>query len=257
MMVINGFSRKIPLIDKEGCANQWMQIFGEQVRQLPPLGGAGSPNGVLSAVAGRFYVNQSAGAGLKLWLKAVDAINNDDTQGWEPASSSYYISEQRFQDYTVQEPTALDTPTVVKYGPATTSPNGCVSVDANGVFEVLKGGPYLLKSNLRVSRSGAGGVSHIHLWVEAGVDGINFAPVNVSIRIEVDTSAHDGHLFDSTPVFFPTGTYIRTMQARSSTGTNAGGLFSAYPSASLTTYGVGPDPSASLEWHILTGYDYQ
>ena len=173
------------------------------------------------------------------------------------ARHNYYVSEKRFQDFTTQLPPGLDVPLPVTYGAAATSPNGNVSVDAAGVFRVLKGGPYLLKSNLRVSRAGAGGVSHIFLWVETGTDGITFAPANVSIRIAIDDSSTDAHLYDSSPIFLPTGLYLRTLCARSSTGHNSGGLYSEAPSAALQALGVGDDPSASLEWHTLNGYDYE
>lgn len=172
-------------------------------------------------------------------------------------ASVFYISEQRFQDFTDQTPTALDTPTVVKYGPAITSPNGIVSVTAAGVFTVLKGGPFMLKSNLRVARLGAGGISHVHLWIETSVDLITWVPANVSIRITVGDTSTDAHLFDSSPAFLPSGLYVRSMMARSSTGTNAGGLYSEAPSSALSALGVGADPSASLEWHTIAGYNYE
>lgn len=169
---------------------------------------------------------------------------------------NFYVSEQRFQDFTTQEPTSLDTPMAVKYGAAITSPNGNISVNAAGVFQVLKTGPYLLKSNLRISRTGTPGVSHIFLWVETSTDGVNFVPANVSIRITIDNASTDAHLYDSSPTFIPAGVYLRTLIARSSTGNNFGGLFSEAPSAALTALGIGADPSASLEWHTLSGYDY-
>lgn len=83
MMIINGFSRKIPLIDKEGCATQWMQIFGEQVRQLPMLSGVGSPEGTVEAMATRLYMDEDKSSGYRLWIKTVDAVLSDKTLGWE------------------------------------------------------------------------------------------------------------------------------------------------------------------------------
>lgn len=254
-MEVRPIDRNSPVVDSTGKPLQNLQVFCDQVRKLPTLLGSGSPEGAVSAGAGRFYVAQ--GDYPALYVKKLDAIAGDNTQGWIMVSGAYYISEGRFQDFTDQIPAGLDIPTVVTYGAAATSANGFVSVTAGGVFEILKSGPYLLKSNLRVSRTGAGGASHIHLWVESSPDGITFAPLNVSIRITIDSSVTDDHLYDSSPVFFPAGTFIRTMQARSSTGNNSGGLYSASPSATLATYGVGDDPSASLEWHIMTGYNYE
>lgn len=254
-MEVRPLDRNQSVVDAMGKPLQNLQVFSDQVTKLPTIVGAGSPEGSVSASAGRFYVSQ--GSHPALYVKKLDAIGGDKTLGWMMVSGSYYISEHRFQDFTDQVPSGLDIPTVVKYGAAATSPNGFVSVTAGGVFEVLKSGPYLIKSNLRVSRTGAGGASHIHLWVEASSDGITFAPLNVSIRITIDSYVTDDHLYDSSPAFFPAGTFIRTMQARSSTGNNSGGLYHAAPSAALATYGVGEDPSASLEWHIMTGYNYE
>lgn len=84
-MIINGFSRKIPLVDEKGYPTQWLQIFGEQVRHLPTLVGAGSPAGNYSANAGRFYIDTAGAVGAKLWIKVLDSVAGDDSQGWELA----------------------------------------------------------------------------------------------------------------------------------------------------------------------------
>lgn len=249
------FSRNDIVVDNLGRPAQLLQIFSEDVARLPPIIGSGSPEGIITASSGRLFLSQGAHPGL--YVKTVDEVGGDKTQGWLQVTGNYYISEDRFQDFTNQEPTALDTPTVVKYGPAKTSPNGFVSVTAGGVFQIHKTGPYLLKSNLRVSRTGVGGTSHIYLWVETSPDNVTWTPANVSIRVTIDSNVTDDHLYDSSPTFLPAGIYVRTMQARSSTGVNAGGLFSATPSAALTTYGIGPDPSASLEFHTVIGFNYE
>lgn len=244
-----------PITQSGKLMNQPFMIWTQGVTKLAPIVGSASPIGLIEAEQGQTYIATGAYPGF--YVKAENSVGGDKTQGWVSVSGNYYISEQRFQDFTNQEPAALDTPTVVKYGPAVTSPNGFVSVTASGVFEVLKSGPYLLKSNLRISRTGVGGTSHIYLWVEVSNDGFAWTPANVSIRVTIDSNVTDDHLYDSSPTFLAQGTFVRTMIARSSTGTNAGGLFSAAPSAALASYGVGPDPSASLEWHIMTGYHYE
>lgn len=81
-IVINGFSRKIPLVDEKGCATQWMQIHGEQVRQLPNIIGDGDPEGVVSSQSGRLYFNSTGAPGNRLHFKALDEIGNDTTKGW-------------------------------------------------------------------------------------------------------------------------------------------------------------------------------
>jgi len=85
MIVINGFSRKIPLTDDKGCATQWMQILGEQLKNLPAIVGTGSPVGIYPALEGRFYIDRTGAAGSKLWIKVADAVGGDLTQGWELA----------------------------------------------------------------------------------------------------------------------------------------------------------------------------
>lgn len=254
-MEVRPLDRNQPIVDDAGRPRQNFQVGWEQVRKLAPIIGAGSPDGVVIAQEGRFYLAQ--GDFPALYVKKLNDIGGDRSLGWMMVSGSYYVSEQRFQDFTNQTAAGLDTPTVVRYGPATTSPNGMVSVDANGTFSILKSGPYLIKSNLRIARLGVGGASHIHLWIESSPDNVVWTPLNVSLRITIDNTRTDDHLYDSSPVFFPAGTYIRTMFARDSSGVNDGGLYSESPSAALQAYGVGPDPSASLEWHIMTGYNYE
>lgn len=78
-MIINGFSRKIPLTDEKGCATQWMQIFGEQVRQLPTIIGTGSPEGVQESISGRLYLDQSTGS---IYSKRYDEIAGNKANGW-------------------------------------------------------------------------------------------------------------------------------------------------------------------------------
>ena len=230
----------------------WMQ----DVSVIPPISGISNPNGLIAAKEGKIYIDRST-AIASIFIKSLDSVGGNNKLGWQLMTGSFYLSEQRFQDFTNQNPSGVDIPTVVKYGAAITSPNGCVSVSAGGVFSILKTGPYLIKSNLRIARIGAGAAAHIHLWVEASPDNVMWTPVNVSIRITVDSNRNDDHLYDSSPIFLPAGTYIRTMFARDSSGANAGGLYSETPSAALTLYGVGPDPSASLEWHTVVGYRYE
>ena len=254
-MEVRPLDRNQAIVDDTGRPIQNFQVGWEQVRKLTTLLGTGAPEGSIEAQEGRFYLSQ--GDSPALYVKKLNDVGGDRSLGWFMVSGSYYVSEQRFQDFTNQTAAGLDIPTVVKYGAATTSPNAMISVNAGGVFSVLKSGPYLLKSNLRIARTGMGGAAHIHLWIESSPDNIVWTPLNVSIRITVDSTRTDDHLYDSSPVFFSSGTYIRTMFARDSSGANDGGLYSESPSATLLAYGVGPDPSASLEWHIMTGYNYE
>jgi hypothetical protein len=83
MIVINGFSRKIPLTDDKGCATQWMQILGEQLKNLPMIAGTGSPEGVYPAQETRLYMDRNKSSGYRLWIKTVDAVAGNPANGWE------------------------------------------------------------------------------------------------------------------------------------------------------------------------------
>lgn len=83
MIIINGLSRKIPLVDENGCPTQWMQILGEQLRQLPMMAGNGSPEGIYEAQQTRLYMDINKSSGFRLWIKTVDGVGGDAKLGWE------------------------------------------------------------------------------------------------------------------------------------------------------------------------------
>ena len=85
MIVINGFSRKIALTDSKGCPTQWMQIFGEEVRQLPTIVGDGNPEGIQEATSGRSYIDQTAAS---VYFKRYDDIAGNRSNGWMLVSGS-------------------------------------------------------------------------------------------------------------------------------------------------------------------------
>jgi hypothetical protein len=164
---------------------------------------------------------------------------------------------ENFIDTTTQSGSTADTPKQVKYGPAKTSPNGILSIDATGTLTVLKGGPLLLKSRLRAARSGASGTSSLFFWVETSVNGgSTWSILGNSIDIRLENANQQDVFFDFSSLTLPTGIKLRSMFARSSTGSDFGDLVPSTPSVALQTYGVQTAPSAQLSIYTFNGYVY-
>ena len=71
------------LIEKEnGVAlqefNTWMDIVSNNINELIPAFGTGSPEGVLTANVGKLYIDTGAAAGTGLYIKETGAGNT----GW-------------------------------------------------------------------------------------------------------------------------------------------------------------------------------
>lgn len=186
--------------------------------------------------------------------------NQDFTSGDEAKLDSLenqkYVTEDNFTDTTTQTG-ILDTPKNVLYGPLKTSPNELVRVDADGVINILKAGPYAFKTRHRVARTGASGVSKVFQWVEISVDGgstwtINGNPVDVQLAGADDTV----NFFDFATIELPAGVKLRARFARSSTGADFGSLTPSVPSASLISAGVPTAPSAQLTVYRVQGWEY-
>jgi len=172
----------------------------------------------------------------------------------ETAGSNLYDS---FVDTTTQTGAPIDTPIQVKYGPAKTSPNGIISVDAAGTLTILKGGPFLFKSRLRASRTGAAGTSSLFFWVEISTNGgAGWSILGNTIDIRLENSSQEDVFFDFSSLTLPAGIKLRSMFARSSTGSDFGDLTPSTPSAALQAYGLTTAPSAQLSIYINNDYLY-
>lgn len=178
-----------------------------------------------------------------------DAINVASSTGW--------TLEDSFTDFTTQTGSPIDTPTQVKYGVAKTSTTGLVSIDANGTLTVLKGGTLLIKSRLRAARSGASGTSSLFFWVEISTDGGSTWQIfGNSIDVRLENANQQDIFFDFSSLVLPAGVKLRSMFARSSTGSDFGDLMPSSPSAALTLYGLQPAPSAQVSVYRSTTYPY-
>lgn len=164
---------------------------------------------------------------------------------------------ESFVDLTLQTGAPLDTPIQVKYGPAKTSPNSILSIDAAGTLTILKGGPFLFKSRLRASRSGASGTSSLFFWVEISTNGgATWTILGNSIDIRLENANQQDVFFDFSSLTLPKGIKLRSMFARSSTGSDFGDLVPSVPSAALQTYGLPTAPSAQLSIYTNNNYNY-
>lgn len=159
-----------------------------------------------------------------------------------------YQSEGSFTSLATQNPTNVDIPTVVSYGVTKDSDNTHISYnDTTKDFLVNTSGYYIFKSRLRVGREGAAGTSELFFWAEASVDdGATWNILGNSVDLEITNSTDVKLFFDNAELYLPAGIRVRSMYARSSVGNNSGGLRFRNPSASLTTYGVLPAPSAQI-----------
>lgn len=78
-MAVNPLSRNQPCVDADGKALQNLIIIIEQLRNLEPISGIGSPENVISANKLRFYLDENTG---EVYIKKLDAIGGDKSQGW-------------------------------------------------------------------------------------------------------------------------------------------------------------------------------
>ena len=72
----------IAVVDESGRLTPELVAFFQQVSELAPLTGTGSPESSVPARVGRFYINTSGGAGAVLYVKRNSDIGGDNTKGW-------------------------------------------------------------------------------------------------------------------------------------------------------------------------------
>lgn len=168
-----------------------------------------------------------------------------------------WSTENVFVDYTTQSGAPIDTPKTVLFGSGSTSPNGIVSVDANGVFTQLKSGPLAVKQRARLGRTGASGTSIAFFWAEISLNGgVTWATLGSAVSLELTSAAESKYFFDFSLINLPAGTKFRAQWARSSTGSDFGQLQAAAPSAALTAQGVPQAPSAQFTVYTQDSHTY-
>jgi hypothetical protein len=76
------FSPLEPVVDKQGrLMPEWVGVF-QLLAELDPEFGSGSPETVVSARKGRFYIDTAGSAGSTLYVKQASDISGDATKGW-------------------------------------------------------------------------------------------------------------------------------------------------------------------------------
>jgi len=72
-----------PIVDKNGVMTEEFLIWVGQVTANDPIIGTGSPEGVIRALQGRFYIDTAAGTGSVLYVKRDGSDGpGDPTKGW-------------------------------------------------------------------------------------------------------------------------------------------------------------------------------
>lgn len=207
------------------------------------------------------YVFSDPLTGSKVEELLLRVNNNQDFTAADEAKldgleNQYYTTEDNFTDITTQVG-ILSTPKNVLYGPLKTSANGLIRHNADGTLDVLKGGPFFIKTRHRVARTGASGVSRLFQWVELSFDnGATWTITGNPVAASLAGADEVALFFDGTPLTLPTGTKIRARFARSSTGTDFGELRAAAPDATLISYGLTESPSAQLTVYRVIGWNY-
>jgi hypothetical protein len=71
-----------PITDDLGIMQQVFRTWANEITRLDLIIGSGSPEGVVSAIQGRQYMDSSGTAGAILYIKRDAAIAGDDKDGW-------------------------------------------------------------------------------------------------------------------------------------------------------------------------------
>ena len=72
----------VPIVDEEGKSLQVFTLFLIDLLNRTTLVGSGSPEGVVSAVSGRTYMDDTGTTGSILYVKKLNDISGDTTKGW-------------------------------------------------------------------------------------------------------------------------------------------------------------------------------
>lgn len=147
---------------------------------------------------------------------------------------------------TDQQPSAVDTPRVIEFGPAQGTSEDPIQLLANGDMVVNKAGTYFFDFYFQIGRTGAAGVSKI------------FGRLTVN-NVQPATGDSVLALLDNADIIIPQeiettiplnqGDVVRIEIIRDSSGNNSGGLFADTP----TPAGWNPAPSATVQIREVIG----
>ena len=71
-----------PIVDPDGTMAQPFRQFTQDASLSIPIGGAGSPEGVIEARQYSLYINSTGSSGSIEYRKMLPSIGGDITQGW-------------------------------------------------------------------------------------------------------------------------------------------------------------------------------
>lgn len=79
---LSTLTRVRSVVSNTGTLTQEASFYFQQIEQLLPVSGDGSPEGVIDAQAGRTYYDLSGGTGDIIYIKTVDEVGGDTKLGW-------------------------------------------------------------------------------------------------------------------------------------------------------------------------------
>jgi len=80
--MINQLNAANPITDEQNRMTQNMRVFANQVTESGLIIDIGSPETVVPANQGRFYMDETGLTGSVLFIKQLTDIGGDNTQGW-------------------------------------------------------------------------------------------------------------------------------------------------------------------------------
>lgn len=193
-----------------------------------PDGQRHEPKGASTAALNQ--VAHSNGAGGTVW-KFIDYSSIVNV----PAPVGYQQVLSGFSNAATQQPSALDTPLQVEFGPGSVTPS--CTLASNGTLTFNQAGQYYITLFLRFGRTALAGTSILlNRFLINGTQGLNSNGVKLP---DQDTVVP----FSTSLVLTVTaGTTFQLQIARDSGGNNAGGLFRLLP----TTLAWNLVPSATI-----------
>ncbi len=79
-MGVDALNPNIPCVDDLKRPEQNLRVIIEQLRSYVPISGSGSPETVVKANKLKIYLDDDTG---DVYIKKLDAIGGDKSQGWE------------------------------------------------------------------------------------------------------------------------------------------------------------------------------
>jgi hypothetical protein len=82
--VLSPLNRIRPVVDKDGKAEQVLQLFSEEVARMQTIIGTGSPEGIVEALESQEYMDRTGLPGAVKYIKQLPDIGGNRKMGWVP-----------------------------------------------------------------------------------------------------------------------------------------------------------------------------